>query len=83
MKTILLEQLSNPQYSPAKAKTEKNYRIAPHIYAVTRLGNSTTPSIGDVLQKREVDALCAKTGWKVTINGQNAVSRTMNRHSRG
>lgn len=72
MKTLLLEQQTNPQYSAIiKAKNEKSYRIPAHVYVVKQLGDSTTPSIGDVLKKHEVDALCAKKGWKVTIKAKN------------
>lgn len=37
------------------------------LYRVERVTDSTTPSVGDYLEKKQVDDYCQAKNWRVTI----------------
>ena len=74
MRTLLLEQRKNPQYSVVAArnaqKNNKAYNESKLQYVVRQLVNSTEPAVSSIVSKVDVDRYCESPIWKVTIKGK-------------
>lgn len=65
MKTMMLSQLSNPNYVPKHI--DPNNNEPQWRYLVEEVKNATAPGVHDTLSKAEVDAYCDQDDWTVVI----------------
>lgn len=66
MKTLNVEQIANFDFVAAteERRTTSPDRVA---YRVTKVTNSITPLVGEVLSHVEVAELCDSVDWKVIV----------------
>ncbi len=65
MKTLRLDQTVNTNWviNPDNVDDPDRYR-----YKVTKVTNSSTPKIWDLLTQEQIDVYCEDDGWEVTIS---------------
>ncbi len=66
MKRLYVETIHNPNYFLSNENT-KGADHARHIFRVTKVTNSVTPSIGLTLRIEELDVYCQDDDWNVEV----------------